>query len=242
LVHDNPRTRGRWADDRGFLDPNALAEHLQRALAMSDALPVVYLARHGETAWTISGQHTGATDLPLTAQGEAEAARLVEPLAGLTFAAVFTSPLRRAVRTCELAGFGPVAEVEPDLFEWNYGIYEGRTSAEIRAERPGWQVFRDGCPGGESPDQIGSRADRVVRRVRAIEGNVLLFSSGHFLRVFAARWLGLEPGAGRYFLLGTASLSAMGYEHDRSEPVIRLWDERPHERRVNEAQVRGTGR
>jgi len=206
---------------------------------MSDALPVVYLARHGETAWTISRQHTGVTDLPLTAQGEAEAVRLAERLEGLTFAAVLTSPLQRAVRTCELAGFGSAAEVEPDLLEWNYGAYEGRTSADIRAERPDWQLFRDGCPGGESPDQVGARADRVIRRVRAIGGDLLLFSSGHFLRVFAARWLGLDPGAGRYFLLGTASLSAVGYEHDRSEPVIRLWDEMSHERRIGPTQVRG---
>jgi broad specificity phosphatase PhoE len=198
---------------------------------MSDALTVVYLARHGETAWTISRQHTGRTDLPLTAQGEAEAVRLGERLEGLRFAAVLTSPLQRAVRTCELAGFGSAAEVERDLLEWNYGTYEGRTSAEIHAERPDWQLFRDGCPGGESPDQVGARADRVARRVRAIGGDALLFSSGHFLRVFAARWLGLEPGAGRYFLLGTASLSAVGYEHDRSEPVIRLWDEMPHQGR-----------
>jgi len=208
-------------------------------LAMSDLLPVVYLARHGETAWTISRQHTGVTDLPLTAQGEAEALRLGERLERLAFAAVLTSPLRRAVRTCEMAGFGSAADVEPDLVEWNYGVYEGRTSAEIHAERPDWQLFRDGCPGGESPDQVGARADRVVRRVRAIEGNVLLFSSGHFLRVFAARWLGLEPGAGRYFVLGTASLSAVGYEHDRSEPVIRFWDETPREGRSGPAQVRG---
>jgi probable phosphoglycerate mutase len=169
------------------------------------------------------------TDLPLTVQGEAEAVQLGRRLEGLRLAAVLTSPLQRAIRTCELAGFGSVAEVEPDLSEWNYGVYEGRTSAEIRAERPDWQLFRDGCPGGESPDQVGARADRVVRRVRAISGDVLLFSSGHFLRVFAARWLGLEPGAGRYFLLGTASLSAVGYEHDLSNPVIRLWDEMPHE-------------
>jgi broad specificity phosphatase PhoE len=206
---------------------------------MSDALPLTYLARHGETAWTISRQHTGATDLPLTAQGETEALRLGERLQGLTFTAVLTSPLQRAVRTCELAGFGSVAKVEPDLMEWNYGAYEGRTSADIHAERPEWQLFRDGCPGGESPDQIGARADRVIRRVRAIEGNSLLFSSGHFLRVFGARWLGLDPGAGRYFLLGTASLSAVGYEHDRSEPAIRLWDEMPHERRISPAQARG---
>ena len=210
-------------------------------MAVSDALPVVYLARHGETAWTISRRHTGVTDLPLTAQGAAEAVGLAERLAGLTFAAVFTSPLQRAVRTCELAGFGSVAEVEPDLLEWNYGAYEGRTSPDIRAERPDWELFRDGCPGGESPDQVGARADRVIRRVRAIAAGVLLFSSGHFLRVFAARWLGLEPGAGRYFLLGTASLSAMGYERDRSEPVIRLWDEMPPERRLRPAQMRGQG-
>jgi broad specificity phosphatase PhoE len=206
---------------------------------MGDALPVVYLARHGETAWTVSRQHTGLTDLPLTAQGEAEAVRLGERLAALRFDAVLTSPLRRAVRTCELAGFGAEAEVEPDLAEWNYGVYEGRTSADIHAERPDWQLFRDGCPGGESPEQVGARADRVVHRVRAIGRDALLFSSGHFLRVFAARWLGLEPAAGRYFLLGTASLSAVGYEHARSEPVIRLWDEMPHEGGPGPTQVRG---
>jgi len=206
---------------------------------MSDALPIVYLARHGETAWTISHQHTGLTDLALTAEGEAEAVRLGRRLQGLTFAAVLTSPLQRAVRTCELAGFGSAAEIEPDLVEWNYGAYEGRTSVDIHAERPDWQLFRDGAPAGESPDQIGARADRVIRRVRAIEGNTLLFSSGHFLRVFAARWLGLEPGTGRYFFLGTASLSAVGYEHDRSDPVIRLWDETPREPRSSRAPVRG---
>lgn len=205
---------------------------------MSDAPPVVYLARHGETAWTISCQHTGMTDLPLTARGEVEAGQLGERLGGLFFAGVLTSPLQRAVRTCGLAGFGAAAEVEPDLLEWNYGAYEGRTSADIRAERPDWQLFRDGCPGGESPDQVGARADRVARRVRAMSGDVLLFSSGHFLRVFAARWLGLEPGAGRYFLLGTASLSAVGYEHDRSEPAIRLWNDIPHPGHVIPAQMR----
>jgi len=206
---------------------------------MSDALPVIYLARHGETAWTISHQHTGRTDLPLTPQGEAEATRLGQRLQGLTFAAVLTSPLRRAVRTCELARFGSAAQIDPDLVEWNYGAYEGRTSAEIHVERPDWELFRDGAPGGESPEQIGARADRVIRRVRAVDGNTLLFSSGHFLRVFAARWLGLEPGAGRYFFLGTASLSALGYEHDHSDPVIRLWDEMPHEPPVSPAPVRG---
>ena len=205
---------------------------------MSDALPVVYLARHGETAWTISRQHTGTTDLPLTARGEVEAGHLGGLLQGLSFAGVLTSPLQRAVRTCELAGFGAAAELEPDLLEWNYGAYEGRTRADIRTERPDWQLFRDGCPGGESPDQVGARADRVARRVRAMGVDVLLFSSGHFLRVFAARWLGLEPGAGRYFLLDTASLSAVGYEHDRSEPAIRLWNEIPHPVRIIPAQMR----
>ena len=200
---------------------------------MSDPLPLIYLARHGETAWTISRQHTGTTDLPLTAQGEREALGLGTRLEGLTFAAVLASPLQRAVRTCELAGFGSMVQVEPDLIEWNYGAYEGRTSADIHRERPDWQLFRDGCPGGESPDQIGARADRVVRRVRSIEGNTLLFSSAHFLRVFAARWLGLDPAAGRYFVLGTASLSIVGYEHDRSEPVIRVWDEMPREPRIS---------
>ena len=206
---------------------------------MNDPLPVVYLARHGETAWTISRRHTGLTDLPLTARGALEAVRLGERLAGLAFAKVFTSPLQRAGKTCELAGLGSSAEVDPDLLEWNYGTYEGRTSADIRAERPDWQLFYDGCRGGETPDHVGARADRVVRRVRAIGGDVLPFSSGHFLRVFAARWLGLEPGAGRYFLLGSASLSALGYEHDLSEPVIRLWDETRHLGHISPAQAPG---
>lgn len=195
---------------------------------MSNVLPVTYLARHGETAWTISGQHTGLTDLPLTERGERNARRLGERLNGLTFARVFTSPLQRATRTCALAGFGDAAEVDRDLVEWDYGRYEGRRTAEILAERPNWQLFRDGCPGGESPDQVSVRADRVVSRVRAVHGDVLLFSSGHFLRMLAARWLGLEPAAGRYFLLGTASLSALGYEHARSQPVIQLWDDTHH--------------
>jgi len=195
---------------------------------VSEVLPVIYLARHGETAWSLSGQHTGLTDLPLTERGERNARRLGERLKGLTFVNVFTSPLKRAARTCELAGFGLVAEIDHDLVEWNYGQYEGVRTAEIHKQRPDWQLFRDGCPGGESPDQVGSRADRVVSRVRAVQGDVLLFSSGHFLRVLAARWLGLEPGAGRYFLLATASLSALGYEHNRSQPVIQLWDDTRH--------------
>jgi broad specificity phosphatase PhoE len=191
-------------------------------------LPVIYLARHGETAWSLTGQHTGLTDLPLTERGERNARALGDRLIGLSFAKVFTSPLQRAARTCELAGFGAVPEIDRDLLEWNYGQYEGRRTAEIHAERPDWQLFRDGCPGGESPDQVGARADRALSRLRAVQGDVLLFSSGHFLRVLAARWLGLEPAGGRFFLLSTASLSAVGYEHNLSQPVIRLWDDNRH--------------
>jgi len=195
---------------------------------MSEILSVVYLARHGETAWSLSGQHTGRTDLPLTERGERNARALGERLRGLTFAKVFTSPLQRAVRTCELAGFGNAAEIDPDLVEWDYGQYEGRRTAEIHTERPDWQLFRDGCPGGESPGQIGARSDRVVGRVRAVKGDVLVFSSGHFLRVFASRWLGLDAAGGRYLLLSTASLSALGYEHKLAEPAIRLWNDSRH--------------
>jgi len=195
---------------------------------MSELLSSVYLARHGETAWSLSGQHTGRTDLPLTERGERNARALGERLRGLTFARVFTSPLQRAARTCELAGFGAAAEIDSELVEWDYGQYEGRRTAEIYAERPDWQLFRDGCPGGESPDQIGARADRVVGRVRAITGDVLVFSSGHFLRVLAARWLGHDAAGGRYLLLSTASLSALGYEHNPAEPAIRLWNETRH--------------
>jgi broad specificity phosphatase PhoE len=195
---------------------------------MREVLRVAYLARHGETAWSLTGQHTGLTDLPLTECGERNARRLGERLKGLTFAKVWTSPLQRAARTCELAGFATVAEVDRNLLEWNYGDYEGRRTAEIQAERPGWQLFRDGCPAGETPDEVGARADRVVSRVRAVRGDVLVFSSGHFLRVLAARWLGVEPGAGRFFLLSTASLSALGYEHNLSQPAIRLWNDTRH--------------
>jgi len=195
---------------------------------MSELLSVVYLARHGETAWSLSGQHTGRTDLPLTERGERNARALGERLRGLTFAKVFTSPLQRAARTCELAGFAGAAEIDPDLVEWDYGQYEGRRSAEIHVERPDWQLFRDGCPGGESPGQIGARADRVVGRVRAVKGDVLVFSSGHFLRVLAARWLGLDAAGGRYFLLSTASLSTLGYEHKLAEPAIHLWNDNRH--------------
>lgn len=195
---------------------------------MSDKLPIVYLARHGNTAWTHSGQHTGLTDLPLTPDGEQNASRLGGRLKGIRFAKVLTSPLQRAVRTCELAGFGTVAEIDPDLVEWNYGQYEGLTSAQILQQRPDWDLFRDGCPGGESPEQIGQRAERVVQKVRSVTGNVLLFSSGHFMRVLTGCWLGIGAGGGRYFVLTPASLSELSYERDLSRPAIRLWNDDRH--------------
>ena len=195
---------------------------------MSQTLPNIYLARHGETAWTITGQHTGRTDIPLTERGERNARRLGERLEGMSFAQVLSSPLQRARRTSDLAGFGSIAQTDADLLEWDYGEYEGRTSTQIRAIAPQWDLFRDGCPGGEKPQHVAARADRLVKRVRAMHGDVLLFSSAHFLRVLAARWLALEPAAGRYFLLGTASLSALSYEHNESHPAIRFWDDTRH--------------
>ncbi len=192
-------------------------------------LPIVYLARHGETAWSLSGQYTGRTDLPLTERGERNARRLGQRLRNMSFKSVFSSPLQRALRTCDLAGYGDVVQIDPDLVEWDYGQFEGRRSAEVHAEHPDWNLFRDGCPGGESPRQVAARADRVVGRVRPIDGNVLVFSSGHFMRVLAARWLGHGPSIkAQYFMLTTASLSAVGYEHERSRPVIRLWNDDSH--------------
>jgi broad specificity phosphatase PhoE len=195
---------------------------------MSTTFPSVYVTRHGETAWTVTGQHTGLTDLSLTERGECNARRLRERLGGLTFAKVFTSPLQRAMRTCELAGFGSVAQIDRDLVEWDYGEYEGRLTVDILKERPDWQLFRDGCPGGESPQQVAARADRVVCRVRAVTGDVLVFSSGHFLRMLATRWIGIEPINGKSLMLGTASLSALGYENSISQPAIRLWNDTHH--------------
>src|SRR5712692_151967 len=192
---------------------------------MDKALPTVYLARHGETAWSITGQHTGLTDLPLTERGESNAKRLGERLSGIKFERVCTSPLRRAMRTCELAGFGPAASIDADLVEWNYGKYEGRLTADILAERPGWCLFRDGCPDGESPEQVAERAARVVKRIRGVAGNVLLFSSGHLLRVLAVRWLGMETICAKFFKLRTASVSALGYENNRNQPAILFWND-----------------
>jgi probable phosphoglycerate mutase len=194
---------------------------------MSEPLPVAWLVRHGETEWSLAGRHTGLTDLPLTARGEDTARGLAQRLRGIGPARVYTSPLQRAAQTCALAGFGVVAVTDPDLVEWDYGEYEGLTSREIRARKPGWALFRDGCPGGEALAGVGARADRVVQRLRGGDGDALVFSSGHFLRVLAARWLGEEPSAGRHFVLGTAGLCALGYDHDRTEPVIRLWNQLP---------------
>ncbi len=192
------------------------------------ALPEVYLARHGETAWTLTGQHTGRTDIPLTGRGERNARSLAQRLTGVAFARVLTSPLSRALRTCELAGFGGQADIDPDLQEWDYGQYEGRRTADIRQERPGWDLFRDGCPGGESVEAVGARADRMLARLRAVEGKVVVFSHGHFLRVLAARWLGLPAGDARHFVLSMAALSILGYEHTRDEPALRLWNDARH--------------
>jgi broad specificity phosphatase PhoE len=188
-------------------------------------LPCVYLVRHGETEWSASGKHTGRTDIPLTEEGERRARGLSERLKGVTFDRVFTSPLQRAARTCALAGFGERAKVDPDLLEWNYGDYEGRKSSEILAERPGWLLFRDGCPNGEQPADVGARADRVIARLRAADDRAIVFSSGHILRVLAVRWLGLAPSEGRLFMLGTASISTLGYEHNKAEPAVQLWNE-----------------
>ena len=195
---------------------------------MSETLPEVYLARHGETVWTISRQHTGRTDLPLTARGEDNAWGLRDRLRGLVFDRVFVSPLRRARQTCLLAGFGEQAVDVPDLTEWDYGEYEGLTTVQIRSKRPGWSLFRDGCPGGESVAAVGARADRVIARLRSMRGHVLVFGHGHFFRVLAARWVGLPPGDASRFVLGTAALSILGYEHGPEDPAIRLWNDEGH--------------
>lgn len=198
-------------------------------MALTTPLPKVYLARHGETAWSLSGQHTGRSDIPLTANGETNARQLGERLQGLTFAKVLCSPLQRAWRTCELAGFGAVQEAEPDLLEWHYGAYDGLKTAEIRQQRPGWDLFRDGCPEGETLDQVAARAERLIQRVRALPGDVLLFSHGHMLRVLAARWLDLPAVEARRFLLSAGALCTLHYEHNRrEEPALALWNDVQH--------------
>jgi len=188
------------------------------------ALPFFYLVRHGETAWSLSGQHTGLSDIPLTPTGEQNAIEMGERLRKLSLSAVFTSPLQRASKTCALAGFGSIAVADPDLVEWNYGEYDGKTSAEIRALRPKWNLFRDGCPGGETIDQVAARADRFIAKLRSIPGNSLAFTSGHISRVLCVRWLGLPANLGRHFMSGTTSLGMLGYEHSLDDPVVRLWN------------------
>jgi broad specificity phosphatase PhoE len=182
----------------------------------------VYAIRHGETAWSLTGQHTGTTDIPLTDNGRRVAERLRSVLAQRAFARVFVSPTRRARETCELAGLGTAAVIDPDLVEWNYGEYEGLTPEQIHEGNPGWLIFRDGCPGGETPGQVGARVDRVIARVRASGGDVALFAHGHVLRVLVARWIGLPVGAGQHFLLDTGTLSVLGYY--REIPALQVWN------------------
>jgi len=190
------------------------------------AYPEITLVRHGETEWSLSGRHTGRSDIPLTAKGEEAARGLASRLAGIIPAAVWSSPSARARNTCALSGFGANAVIKDDLAEWDYGDYEGITTKEILKSRPGWQLFRDGCPNGETATATGTRADRIIAELRTLNAPVLIFSSSHFLRVLAARWLGLPPEGGEKFVLDTASVSVLGYEHDLTEPVIRRWNGR----------------
>jgi probable phosphoglycerate mutase len=185
-------------------------------------LPSIYLVRHGETAWTITGQHTGHTDIPLTEEGERSAAALGAKLHDRGVVSVITSPLLRARRTAELAGFGARLETDADLMEWDYGRFEGRRTSEIRAEQPGWKLFEDGCPDGETSEAVGVRADRAIERIRKRAGNVIVFAHRDILRIVIARWLGLSPRDGQCFYLATSSVSILGYDHDLDEPIIRL--------------------
>jgi probable phosphoglycerate mutase len=191
----------------------------------------LYLVRHGETEWSLSGQYTGRTDIPLTAHGEEAARNLGLRLRNIPFTHVLTSPLKRAQQTCALAGLDTAPKIEPDLAEWDNGNDEGRTSADIVASRPDWNLFRDGSPHGETPAQISGRADRFIDRLRVLDGNVAIFSHGHFGRVLAARWIGLSVGQAQHLLLDTASLSVLCYEHNRADqPAIALWNSAAIER------------
>ena len=192
---------------------------------VSAELPLVYLVRHGETAWSLSGQATGRTDIALTEQGEHDARGLRARLHGLSFAGVFTSPLQRARHTAALAGFGERAELDADLLEWDYGAYEGRRTAEILAERPGWRLIEDGCPGGEPLATVSLRADGVIGRMRALNGDALIFAHRDIIRIVAARWIGLNAMEASRLYLHTASVSILGYHHTLDEPVIRLWND-----------------
>jgi broad specificity phosphatase PhoE len=195
---------------------------------MDPKLPQVYFVRHGETAWTITGQYTGRTDIPLVQQGETDAEKLGARLKGLEFTQVMTSPLQRARRTAELAGFGKSMVADADLAEWDYGAYEGRRTLDIRGERPGWRLLEDGCPGGETLEAVSARADRLIDRLHSLGGEVLIFSHRDILRILAARWLRLQAVEARRFYLTTASLSILGYHHELDEPVIRLWNDAGH--------------
>ncbi|MDL2407989.1 histidine phosphatase family protein [Rhizobium calliandrae] len=192
---------------------------------MSSSHPEIYLVRHGQTEWSLSGRHTGRTDIPLTLAGEEAARKVAGRLPAIDFAAVWSSPSQRAKSTSALAGFGETRVIKEDLAEWDYGAYEGVTTKEILVQRPGWQLFRDGCPNGETAADVGARADRIISQLRDVNGSALIFSSAHFLRVFAARWLDLPPQGGANFVLDTTSISVLGYEHDLSEPVIRRWNQ-----------------
>jgi probable phosphoglycerate mutase len=183
---------------------------------------MLWLIRHGETAWSLSGAHTGRSDIPLTPAGEEKAKGIAAKLAGRHFALVLSSPMQRARRTCEIAGFGSHAQIEPDLLEWDYGSYEGRTTAEIRRDRPDWELFRDGVPGGETIEQVAVRAQRVIARALKAEGDVALFAHGHILRILTACWLGLPPNDAKLFMLETAGVSTLGYEHEYH--VIARWN------------------
>lgn len=190
-------------------------------------LPKVYLARHGETEWTKTGQHTGRTDIPLTPDGEEDAKLIGLRLAHLKFSHVFTSPLQRAKRTSELAGFA--ALVDPDLMEWDYGSYEGKKTVDIRKENPGWQLLKHGAPNGETAAQVAARADRVITKLKAMTGNILVFAHGHYLRVFAARWIGADVSLAEHLLLGTSSISVLYFDHGKiDEPAIMLWNDDRH--------------
>lgn len=209
-------------------DPGTSDRNAERVAAARMTRLRLYLIRHGETDWSLSGQHTGRTDIRLTARGEDEARALGPWLQAIPLARVLTSPRQRARRTSELAGLGSAAEIEPDLAEWDYGDYEGRYSLDICGERPGWNIFRDGCPGGEMPAQVSDRADRLIARLRAVDKSVALFSHGQFACVLAARWIGLPVVDGQHFAVGTAALNILAYARNHPEvPVIELWNAVP---------------
>ena len=216
-----------WGSDRDGITNREFIIYLDPEMSQSQtSQQIVYLARHGETAWSLSGQHTGLTDIPLTEKGEKAARLLGERLKRLSVKEVWTSPLQRASKTSAIAGFR--ATPVPDLVEWNYGKYEGMIKADILKENPGWSIFRDGCPGGESVKNVEDRVERVIRKIRSVQGDVLLFAHGHILRSLASRWLGLELTFGNYLALNTASLSILGYDRGIDHPVLRLWNDESH--------------